>query len=153
MDQLRTKCGYSRGLQWPTVPMSAIGLVKHTQRFHHFARQKLPPACKQQSSVLVLVCDLSHSSATRADVTIMPIEDENLAESETRNVAHHVGKVYGHDLGPKRESTAKRSAIPEMMMESDPSGLWGPWNSRLPRGRIAKRERDIRSATSNPTVS
>src|SRR5439155_14971593 len=64
---------------------------------------------------------------------------------------HCVNLMVGKSSPAVRAAT--RSAIPEMMMESDPRGLWGPWNSRLPSGRIARRQRDTTSATSNPTVS
>src|SRR5207302_4368656 len=119
MDQLRTKRGYGRALQRSTVPMSAIWLVKHTQRFHRVVRQKLPPAHKQQSSVLVLICHLSDSSTSRTHITIMPIEDENLAEPEMHNVAQHVGKVHRHDLGPNRESPVELRRVRRTLGESD----------------------------------
>src|SRR6266481_3885260 len=157
MNQIRAERGNRGGLQRSAVAVTAIGLMKHAQGLHHFAGKEFPPAYQEQSRVFRLVGDLRDRAAARPDVAVMPVEDEDLAKSEVvpRKCAvcagHWVNWIMGNSNPPVRAATC--SAIPEMMMESDPRGLWGPWNSRLPSGRIARKWLSTTSASSKPAVS
>ena len=72
------------------MAVAAIGLMKHTQHFHHFTGEEFPPARKHQSRIVCLICDLGNRTASRPDVSVMSIQNEYFAKSEMQNIPKNV---------------------------------------------------------------
>src|SRR5580704_5082855 len=107
MNEIRTERGDRGGFQRSAVAVTSIGLMKHAQGLHHFARKKFPPAGKEQRRVFRLIGDLRDRAAPRPDIAVMPVEEEDLPKSKVDNVAQYIRKVHGHNFGTNRHGSAK----------------------------------------------
>ena len=68
----------------------------------------------------------------------MPVEDENLAETEVRKVAQHVREVHGHHFRPNRNGSAKMRRVRRTLRKSD----GGKQQPSRPRGHTFRNSRN-----------
>src|SRR5208282_1782985 len=119
MDQIRTERCNGGSFEGSTMAVATIGLMKHRQRLHHVLGKKLPPIHEQHRRIFYIIGHLSDCAASRSDIAVVTVEDEDLAKSNPQKIAQDVCVIHRHYFRSNRDRPLKMCRVRRTLRELD----------------------------------